>query len=126
MRKTHNGLKRHKKGSEMKFRRHRDSFALIAAALSVCFIVLFSFWVGKELYDLRSRSATNGWVDNDRNLVKSSAWFVQHGYSDCPSEAGGFWPTSRLDCIISEPAGGPTTQDQDKSVSPEPAGLYYK
>jgi hypothetical protein len=137
MSKTRKSVKRQRKVPVLRSRRHRDAFSLIAAALSVCFVVLFSFWLGKELYDLRSRGAGTGWVDSDRSVLKATAWFTQHGYSDCPTEAGGFWPTSRADCLISEPGGGPTVQDQfiepvsgpsvqDQSIAPEPQGLYYK
>lgn len=102
----------------------RDFSILLVSFLSVFFVVFFSFWLGKQLYDFRSKAAVNSWADNDRSLLKTSQWFTQHSYGDCSSEAGDFWPISRADCLINEPSSGPTASDQ--VVAPEPTGLYYK
>lgn len=93
---------------------------LISGAL----VLLLIFWVGKLVYDLRTRASATNWVDNNRDLANKSAWFLLHAYSDCPSESGNYWPTSRVDCLIPEPDPGPTAADQ--TIAKDPAGLYYK
>lgn len=105
----------------------RKNLNLILASISFVFVasvLILSFIYGKHLSDYRAKASATSWVENDRELVKSSNWFITHGYSDCPKESVGYWPTDRGDCLFSEGGGGPTLVDQ--LPAKEPPGLYYK
>lgn len=52
-----------------------------------------------------------GWLDHDRSVVRNSRFFRGHGYSDCPTTAGRFWPRSLIDCAFSDRGTRPTRRD---------------
>ena len=64
------------------------------------------------------------WLNNDRMILRDSAWFSSHGYKDCPTTAIKFWPTHIADCSIGDEGAGPTESEQ--KILPENPGLYHK